>query len=153
MPRAIAAAFALMLVAVSAGAQGHLRSHAVTHPHDSLSHPPMDPALHALLHSTWTGNLVSARGAGEVRLSVFEDSLHGALAKFVGSPAGLSGNASTVAIRGDTLRWRQELADRTCPAMAVLSTSKSVVEQSLNGRLFCEGGDMTFVLHKTAANR
>ena len=150
MQRAIAAAFALTLIVAPARAQIHPGSHSMRHPHDSLAHPPMDSALHALLHGTWTGKLVSARGSQELRLSITHDSLHGAMVKVVSAPPGLSGNASAVAIRGDTLRWRQELADKTCPATAILNTLKSTADQSLRGTLACDGGDMTFVLHKTS---
>lgn len=149
MLRAIAAAFALSLIVVPAHAQGHPGSHSMSHPHDSVSHPPMDPALHALLHGTWTGNLVSPRGSGELRLSITQDSLRGAMVRVVSASLALSANANALAIRGDTLRWRQELADKTCPATAVLNTLKSTAEQSLKGSLACEDGDMTFVLHKT----
>ena len=151
MLRAIAAAFALTLIVAPARAQSHPGSHSMTHPHDSLAHPPMAPALHALLHGTWTGNLVSARGSSEMRLSIANDSLHGARVKLVSAPAGLPGSSSTLAIRGDTLRWQQQLTDKTCPATAILSTLKPTADPLMKGSLACEGGDMTFVLHKTGS--
>lgn len=149
MLRAVVATFALTLIVAPAYAQSHPGSHTMSHPHDSLSHPQMDPTLHALLHGTWTGTLVSPRGSGELRLSVRQDSVHGAMVKVVAASGGFSDNASALAIRGDTLRWRQEVADKTCPATAVLNTLNSTEKQSLTGSLACEGGDMTFVLHKT----
>lgn len=149
MLRVIATAFTLTLIAAPARAQSHPRSHSVPHMHDSVSHVRMDPALHALLHGMWTGNLVSTHSSGGLRLSITHDSLKGAMVKVVSAPAGLSTNASTLAIHGDTLRWRQELADKACPATAILSTRKSTAEHLLKGSVACEGGDMTFVLHKT----
>lgn len=151
MLRAIAAAFALTLIVAPAGAQSHPGSHSMAHPHDSLAHPPMDPTLHAVLHGTWAGNLVSARGSSEMRLSIANDGLHGTTVKLLSAPAGPLAKPSTLATRGDTLRWQQKLADKTCPATAILSTLKPTAGPLMKGSLACEGGDMTFVLHKTGS--
>jgi hypothetical protein len=147
MLRALAAACALTLIVAPARAQSHPRTHATRHPHDSLAHAPMDSALHALLHGAWTGTLASPHGSGALRLSITQDSLQGAVVSVLSAAAGLSGN-SPLAIRGDTLRWRQKLTDKTCPATAVLNKAKSG-DQSLKGSLACDGGDLTFVLHKS----
>ena len=149
MLRALAAAFALTLIVVPARAQNHQTTHATRQSHDSLAHLQIDSAVHALLHGAWTGTLDSLHGSGALRLSITRDSLQGPMVRVLSGLAGLSEKASSLAIRGDTLHWRQKLADKTCLATAVLNKAKPMADQSLKGSLACEGGDVTFVLHKS----
>jgi hypothetical protein len=133
-------------------AQTHSGSHAKRYPHgpdhvrpDSATHA----AMHALLHGSWTGTLTSAQGASsEMAISVTRDSSKGHLAFTVSTARSKRGVAARdLVMRGDTLRWTQELAGTSCSASARVAPAGT---RTLNGRMVCGKDESTFTLQRKA---
>ena len=117
-------------------------------PHDP-SHMTMDSAshaaLHALIHGTWTGTLQTAHGTSGLELSVLHDSLMKEAMRMTSDRPARSGVASNMSVRGDTLRWTQDLSGTVCTASAVVNAT---LPDQLKGRMTCGTDEATFTLHK-----
>jgi hypothetical protein len=81
-------------------------------------------------------------------LSVMHDSLQGARLKVTADAAVRAGAASGLAIDGTKLAWTQHLAGGECKASAVLNAPTPQASETMEGKLVCASGEMTFVLRK-----
>jgi hypothetical protein len=141
----------LAVAAVPAAAQTHGRHTAA---HDSAHAIVLSDADHMALHQfllgRWTG-MAALHGAGHDTLHVgFENnSSHQQL--MVRHGGGLAG----FEIRGDTLRWKQEVSGAACVAStavsALLQTVKAAKANSaqIDGTLTCGKAQTPFMLRKT----
>ena len=153
MLRTLALTLSLFLAsAAPALAQAH-PPHAPGHPHGP-EHMPVDSAthaaLHALLHGNWMGTLTSARGiSSRMEMSVAHDSLRQAILTIRADQALRAGATSDVVIDGNSLRWTQTLSDTRCEATATLKAATPRDPATMNGRMLCGEGKLTFALRKT----
>jgi hypothetical protein len=143
--------FALTVSLLLAGALPALAQHPghpAGAPHDP-NHMAMDSAshaaLHALIHGTWTGTLQTAHGTSGIELSVLHDSLMKEAMRMTFDRPARSGLASNLSVRGDTLRWTQDLSGTACAASAVVNAA---MPDQLSGRMICGSDEATFTLHK-----
>jgi hypothetical protein len=130
-------------------AQDHQGTNLQGHPHGP--HDPVDPQLHAAMHSllgTWTGTLSSAKGPELLRLVAANDP-DGYLTLTFTSDSAHFGLARDVALKDKTLRWTQALADQSCGASASLVQAKEKSPETLKGSLSCGGTTVPFALEKT----
>lgn len=140
----------LATAAVPAAAQTHARHTAA---HDSAHAIVLDDAKHLALHQLllgrWTG-MAALHGAGHDTLQVqFEnDSSHQQL--MVRHRGGLS----SFEIRGDTLRWTQEVSGSACVVSTAVSAllqaakTSAVKPAEINGTLSCGKRQSSFTLRK-----
>jgi hypothetical protein len=141
----------LAAAATPAVAQTHA-SH--TAAHDSAHAVMLDDAQHLALHQLllgrWTG-MVGAHGAAHDTLDVrFEnDAEHQQL--MVRHRGGVSG----FEIRGDTLKWKQDVGGSACVAATAVSTLVQAATKStpgtapqIEGRLICGSTQTPFTLRK-----
>jgi hypothetical protein len=150
MFRALSLPIVIAALAASAEAQSHPGSHPTSHPHDSLAHPAIDLALHALLHGTWTGTLTSTQGSAALKLSLSHNSPGQTVLATISDRVGFVGTGRSVRVSGDTLRWMQDVAGRSCPAFAILTPAEPSARRSMNGIMTCDGGDLRFVLRRSS---
>jgi hypothetical protein len=58
------------------------------------------------------------------------------------------GPATHLKMNGDKLQWTQAIGDVSCTAIGVLSPATPRVPETINGKMACENGEMTFSLRK-----
>ena len=143
----------LAAAAMPAAAQAHARHTAA---HDSAHAIVLTDAehlaLHQLLLGRWTG-MAALHGVGHDTLQVrFEnDSSHQQL--MVRHSGGVSG----FEIRGDSLRWKQNVSGSACvastPVSALLQIAKSSTDKraEINGTLACGKNESAFTLRKSGS--
>jgi hypothetical protein len=117
-------------------------------------HPPVDSAqhaaLHSLLHGTWAGSLTSQGTSTPLQLSITHDSLHTAIVNITAAAPVRTGAATRVmALRGDTVRWTQDVAGEACQTTGVVNVH-GVPAPTMNGTISCRETRMMFTLRKTA---
>ena len=147
--RMLISVFCLALAAVPANAQTHARHTAA---HDSTHAIVLTDAQHLALHQfllgRWSG--VVAHGAAHDSLDIrFEnDSLHQQL--LVRHRSGISG----FEIRGDTLRWKQDVSGSPCvastPVSALLQAAATPTAKTgpIKGTVTCGVTQSSFTLRK-----
>jgi hypothetical protein len=148
---ALAASF-LLVSASPALAQTHSRPHVPPYPHgaghvrpDSATHA----AMHARLHGNWTGTLSAYRGvSSSLEISVVHDALRNALITLRAERPIQAGAVSDVVMTRDTLQWTQDLSGASCKATAVVSPAMPDVPETMNGKMDCPDGEVTFTLQK-----
>jgi len=157
MIRVVAPIAAVWFVIAGVAAQGHPQGHPGTQQHPPGHVPPsgpMDPALPALLHSTWNGTLTAAKGAtSPVTLKVATDKDGKAVLAMTGSSDLLVGAASVVAVENHKLRWQLEMSGKPCQATADLPQATPhgpKTPQMMTGTLVCDQERMSFALTKDA---
>jgi hypothetical protein len=139
-----------LLVAMAAPAFGQVHpTHAGMPPHAAGTHTAADSATHAALHalfmSNWTGKVTTPHGPMDPATWSFEhDSLHQVRIDMRAEDHTVGGIARDFLVRGDAIRWTQELPSSSCKVTAVLKAS----EGTLKGSMICEQGDITFALKK-----
>ena len=124
------------------------------YPHDPATHPALDSAqhaaLHAVLHGIWTGEVTSQGTSNAVQLSIAHDSLHASIVKMTAAPSVRTGAATHVmAVRGDSVRWTQDVAGEACQTTAVVN-ARSARTPTMEGTISCREKGITFTLRKTA---
>lgn len=149
---------ALMVSLVLAGAtpaltQTHPQSHPQGRPHGASGHAPLDPnqhaAMHALLHGSWQGTSTAQGGvATKLDLAVAIDTRGNVTLKMKADQSIRVGQASSVAVDGNTLQWTQTLSGTPCKATAVLSAATPLVPETMKGTMACEHGEITFAVQK-----
>jgi len=103
------------------------------------------------MHGSWKGTFRSPEGvAGGLGLSVAHDSLGQLTLKMSAARPVRAGGARNVLLDGATLRWTQDLSGQRCQATAVLTAATVQVPETLEGRMACEDGELTFTLRKAA---
>ncbi len=136
-------------------AQGH--SH--TPPHPPIPHGPghVRPdsadhaAMHAPLHGSWTGTMRTPQGdSATARLSVAFDSAQSLAISLAADQPFRIGPASHFVVQAGNLSWTQEVSGRPCRATALVHGPAGPAPGTMDGRMTCPNGDMTFTLHKTA---
>jgi hypothetical protein len=153
-PLAVAASL-LIAMSLPAFGQAHPGSHVrPPYPHDPSTHPALDSAqhaaLHALLSGTWTGSLTSQGTSSPLQLSIAHDSLHAATGNMTAAAPMRTGAATHfMAVRGDTVRWTQEVAADDCQTTAVVN-AHAATAPTMAGTISCGEKHMTFTLRKTA---
>jgi hypothetical protein len=151
---ALAASF-LVAVSLPAFGQAHPGSHVHPgYPHDPATHPALDSAqhaaLHALLHGTWTGSLTSRGTSSALQLSIARDSLDAATVNMTSATPIRTGAATHfMTVRGDTVRWTQDVAGEACQTTAVVN-AHGVPVPTMDGTISCRETGMMFKLRKTA---
>ena len=145
--RTILSILCLAAAAMPAAAQTHARH---TPAHDSAHAIVLDEATHLALHSFLLGRWAGIHGAAHDTLQLrFEnDASHQQL--MVRHQSGISG----FEIRGDTLRWKQEVSGAACvastPVSALVKAAKATPQQSaqINGVMTCGKTQSSFTLRK-----
>lgn len=138
--------------AAPALAQNHARSHVRSYPHgpdhvrpDSVTHA----AMHAALHGNWTGTLSDGHGvSSELDMSITHDSLRNVTVTLRANREIAAGHGRDFVVRGNQLQWTQDVAGTLCKVTAVMSTATPVAHDTMNGRMACEGSELTFSLRK-----
>ena len=153
MVRGLALTASLLLAAVPVHAQTHAGSHDRSHPHDQPGHGPVDPAvhaaLHALMHGSWTGTTTSAQGTSSgLTLTVAPDGPRSMTLRMSLDRPARSGSARDLVVRGDTLRWTQELSGAACKATAIVSPATAAARETMRGTMACEHDALDFTLQK-----
>lgn len=147
---ALGASF-ILVGAVPALAQAHSDAHRRSHPHgpghvrpDSAHH-----AMHAKLHGTWHGTLSSPHGGSSgLELSVLHDSAQNVSLTMSTDKPSRAGAARNLVMDGATLRWIQDLSGTACKASALLTAATPLAPETLEGKMACEAGEVTFTLLK-----
>jgi len=149
--------FALLLAFVVAGvspafAQNQGQAHP-QHPQTAPHHPlqgQMDPAMHALLHGTWTGTVTSSEGSPtKMQLAVATDEQGMMSVKISGDPSLKIGPSTDLKVDEQGLHWTQALAGETCTATAALEGQDPHGPGSLKGKMACRNREIPFALEKT----
>ena len=149
----IALTVAIVVAGASpARARNHPRSHVRSYPHgpdhvrpDSVTHA----AMHAALHGNWTGTLSGSHGvSSELVMSITHDSLRNVTVTLRANREIAAGDSRDFVVRGNQLQWRQDVAGTLCKVTAVMSTATPVAHDTMNGRITCEGSELTFSLRK-----
>jgi hypothetical protein len=84
-----------------------------------------------------------------MEMSVAHDSLRQAILTIRADQALRAGATSDVVIDGNSLRWTQTLSDTRCEATATLKAATPRDPATMNGRMLCGEGKLTFALRKT----
>jgi hypothetical protein len=148
--RTLFAIFCLALSAAPAAAQTHARHSAA---HDSAHAIMLSDADHLALHQFLLGRWTGAAGLHGTRHDTLQvgfenDSSHQQL--MVRHRGGLAG----FEIRGDTLRWTQEISGTACVASTAVSVLLQTVKAAkvnpaqINGTMTCGKGQIPFMLRK-----
>lgn len=146
MIRGFALTLPLLLArAVAAPAQSHPE-------HYPGMHPEIDPAqhavLHALMHGTWAGSFNSPHGTGALDLAIVHDSILKTMKVTLSADHLAIGAAKDFALKGDTLRWTQDVSGSSCKASALVSAATPKAPDTIQGTMACEQGDVSFTLRK-----
>lgn len=144
--RVLMSVFCLAVAAAPAAAQSHGRH---TPAHDSAHAVVLNDATHLALHSFLLGRWAAVHGTAHDTLQLrFEnDASHQQL--MVRHQGGISG----FEIRGDTLRWKQEVSGSACVAMtpvsALIKAAKATPQSAqIDGTMTCGKSQSTFTLRK-----
>jgi hypothetical protein len=139
-----------LLVGTMAAAQDHhSTSHDPALPHDGVGHEPMDPVLHALLHGEWLGTMNTPDdSSANVGLKIAMDHAGNSSLRMTGDQSAHLGASDRFTVRGDTLRWTQNVAGQPCRTVANITKATPTSPDILNGVMSCSGREMTFALHK-----
>ena len=138
----------LAVASAPAAAQTHAQHTAA---HDSAHAVMLSDADHLALHQfllgQWTG-LAHGAGHDTLRLRFENDSAHQQL--LVRQHSGLAG----FEIRGDTLRWKQDVSGSACvastPVSALLQSARSATAKTalISGTMTCGKSQSPFTLRK-----
>jgi hypothetical protein len=146
--------FVLLLACVAATAIPALAQTQAHPPHPQgtahPSHGQMDPALHALLHGTWTGTVTPSTGAPvKLQVAVATDKQGNTSLKVSGDPSLKAGASTDVKLDDKGLHWTQALAGETCAATAKIEGQEHHGAASLTGKMACGKTELPFALEKT----
>ena len=145
----------LITAVAFAGAVGIAQSHPQ---HPPRQHPPghvppsgqMDPALHALLHGSWHGQLSAAKGEStEMSLKVGTDKGGKHVFEMAGAKSLRIGAMTELTGEHHKLRWRQEISGKSCEATADVASARSESPDTLKGTIACGQDRFNFQLTKS----
>lgn len=105
--------------------------------------------MHALLLGSWKGTFSSSQGGSiGLDMSVAHDSARKVTLRMSTDQPNRAGAASNIMLDGAKLHWTQDVSGTSCKATAILSAATPLVPDTMEGKMACEEGEITFTLRK-----